>query len=264
MLKITQYLLIVLACSTNSFAQKIAEEVLLHAHSHNDYNHKIPLWDALENGCASIEIDVFAHDNQLKVAHVNLGLNKKPTLSDSYLHPLQALIQERGYVYPNQSLVLMIDFKTDSKLSLALLEQAIHDMKSQLSYYHNGQVIEKALKLVISGRGIQFDQLANIDTIYFFKDGSVHACEQDFPSELVPRGSASYESQFNWKGKKNIPEEELIKLRAMVVEAEKCNKKLRFYAMPAKEKIWRTFLEEGVYWINVDEPKRFRKFYESL
>jgi len=260
----TQIFLFVLVFNIQLEAQVIATEVLQHAHAHNDYNKFNPLWDALENGCASIEIDVFATDDELKVAHIKLCLSKKPSLSRSYLLPLQKIIQERGFIYPNQALVLMIDFKSNSEISLHLLEEAIRSMKDLFTYYHNGEVVEKYLKLVISGAGIQYQQLEKMDTIYFFKDGSVSNCAQDFPESLVPRGSASYGSQFNWNGKKEMPEDELLKLRSMVTEASNCNKKLRFYAMPAKEKIWLKFLEEGVYWINVDQPKKFKSFNNSV
>ena len=256
--------LLALVSNARLEAQVIATEVLQHAHAHNDYNKQTPLWNALENGCASIEIDVFAFNNELRVSHINLGLSKKPTLIESYLLPLKAVLNDKGFVYSNQALVLMIDFKSDSEISLQLLEEAILPMKSYFTFYHNGEVVEKQLKLVISGRGINYPQLTALDTVYFFKDGSVSNCESNVPSALVPRGSASYGSQFKWKGNKEMPKDELLKLRSMVEEAAKCNKKLRFYAMPAKEKIWRKFLEEGVYWINVDRPTKFKKFYNSL
>jgi hypothetical protein len=256
-------LFVFISCSLLK-AQVIAPEVLQHAHAHNDYAKARPLWDALENGCASIEIDVFALNNELRVSHVNLGLSTKPTLTDSYLVPLKKLIEERGAVYPNQALILMIDFKSNSEISLQLLEDAIFPMKDFFTYYHKGVVVEKNLKLVISGSGFQYNQVAGMDTVYFFKDGSVTNCAQDFPVALVPRGSASYGSQFSWKGKKEMPESELLKLRKILADAKICNKNIRFYAMPAKEKIWLKFLEEGVYWINIDKPKKYKVFSDSF
>ena len=262
MKKISLLVIFNLTC-LSIFAQSIATEVLIHAHSHNDYQHPIPLWDALEQGCASIEIDVFAHKGALKVAHINVGLNFKKNLSESYLQDLQKILEDKGHIYPNHSLVLMIDFKSNAEYSLQLLREVIAPIKSYCTYYHNGRIYEGPIQFVISGSGIQYPEIAATDSIYFFKDGSVHNCEENIPASLVPRGSASYGSQFKWKGKKEMPENELNKLRAMIAEAQKCNKKLRFYAMPAKEKIWRTFLDEGVYWINIDNPKKFKRFYQN-
>ena len=51
----------------NCFAQSTP---LLNAFAHNDYCHKHPLYDALENGFTSIEADIFLKDGKLIVAHI--------------------------------------------------------------------------------------------------------------------------------------------------------------------------------------------------
>ncbi len=57
---------------------------LQHGHAHNNYMHKRPLMEALENGFTSIEIDIFLHDDSLIVSHDALGLNKKPDIESLY------------------------------------------------------------------------------------------------------------------------------------------------------------------------------------
>jgi hypothetical protein len=42
---------------------------LANAHAHNDYEHKRPLFDALDNGFTSVEADVFLVDGKLLVGH---------------------------------------------------------------------------------------------------------------------------------------------------------------------------------------------------
>ncbi|MDB5011544.1 MAG: hypothetical protein JWQ06_2333, partial [Mucilaginibacter sp.] len=44
---------------------------LPNAFAHNDYFHKHPLYDALQNGYTNIEADVFLKGNNLVVAHIN-------------------------------------------------------------------------------------------------------------------------------------------------------------------------------------------------
>ena len=51
---------------SSSFAQNFT---LQKCHSHNDYLHKIPFFDAYNLGFGSIEVDVFLVNNQLLVAH---------------------------------------------------------------------------------------------------------------------------------------------------------------------------------------------------
>lgn len=244
-------------------AQGIAMTPLLHAHSHNDYQHDLPLWGALAQGATSIEIDVFAHKGMLKISHIKFALNIRESFEDMYLEPLVKIIEERGGIYSEVPLVLMIDFKTNSDSTLPLLLEAIAPYKAYFSYYYEDSVYQKDLQLVISGNGFTYNQVKTQDSIFVFLDGNVHHCEEDFPPQLVPRGSTKYNSIFTWKGKGEIPENELIKLREMLAEAKKCNKKLRFYAMPANERIWHTFLQEGVDWINLDNIQRFRIYYRN-
>ncbi|HET6325009.1 MAG TPA: hypothetical protein VFG04_09940, partial [Planctomycetaceae bacterium] len=42
---------------------------LIRAHAHNDYEHKRPLFDALDQGLCSVEADIFLVDGQLLVGH---------------------------------------------------------------------------------------------------------------------------------------------------------------------------------------------------
>lgn len=236
-----------------------------HAHSHNDYLKKEPLWQALKNGCTSIEVDVFAFEGSLKVAHVNAFLDSRKSFEELYLNPLINFLEKHSYIYEDslQELILMIDFKSSSHEALPLLLKSIESHKQYFSYFENGKLFPSRLKLVISGRGFSYDQVKNNDKIYVFLDGSVSNCNHEFPEELVPRGSARYGSIFSWKGKKTMPKDEEILLKTFVQNAQSCNKKLRFYAMPEKEAIWRKFLDEGVYWINVDNSAKFKKFYQD-
>lgn len=250
-------------CGINIKAQYLDFEAIQHSHSHNDYLKTEPLWGALKNGCTSIEIDVFTHKNQLKIAHVGFALNIRDNIQDLYFKPLAAYLKVKGTIYPNNNepLILMVQFNTDTDTSLKLLNEAIAPYKEYFTYLKDDSLYNKELKLVITGRGFNYNQVKDLDSIFVFLDGSVNYCETDFPEKLVPRGSAKYKSHFKWKGKGEMPEEELIKLRAYIAKAKECNKKLRFYAMPENINIWRTFLNEGAYWINVDNSKLFKDFY---
>jgi hypothetical protein len=254
----------VLILSLNyTFAQNkfIAQKANPHAHSHNDYLQNEPLWGALRAGCSSIEIDVFAHENQLKVAHVNFALNIRLSFDEMYLLPLINLIKEKGYIYSNQALVLMIDFKSPSDSTLPLLLKTIEPYKEYFTYYQKDSIIPRNLQLVISGAGFHYNQVKDMDSIYVFLDGSSDQCQTDYPEALVPRGSAPYKAFFTWKGKGEMPKNEEEKLKELVEKANTCNKKLRFYAMPENEIIWKKFLDAGVYWMNIDNNRRFLVFY---
>jgi len=236
-----------------------------HSHSHNDYLKTIPLWGALNNGCTSIEVDVFAHKNELKVAHIAFALNIRSNLSEMYLKPLANYLDKKNKIFSNDTipLILMIDFKSDADSSLFLLQKAIEPYSKYFTYYKNDSVYKKALQLVISGKGFSYEQVKDLDSIPFFLDGSINSCNEEFPSKLVPRASGKYGNYFKWKGKGQIPKKELDQLRGYVQKAKSCGTKLRFYAMPENFNIWTTFLNEGVEWINVDNSELFQDFYWS-
>jgi hypothetical protein len=65
---------------------------LIHAHSHNDYEHPRPLLDALDHGFCGVEADIYLVDGQLLVAHDRDKVKPERTLQALYLDPLR----ERG------------------------------------------------------------------------------------------------------------------------------------------------------------------------
>src|ERR1700755_2095594 len=85
--------------------------------AHNDYRHKRPLYDALDNGFTNIEADIFLKNNKLIVAHVFPYFKGKRTLETLYLKPLsERIAANNGKVYTNYNtpVILMIDIKTDA------------------------------------------------------------------------------------------------------------------------------------------------------
>src|SRR5262249_42721742 len=90
---------------------------LTNAHAHNDYEHKRPLFDALDHGFGSVEADVFLEKDQLLVAHTRLDLRPERTLEKLYLDPLRERIKANGgRVYKGGPPVwLLVDVKTEAK-----------------------------------------------------------------------------------------------------------------------------------------------------
>jgi hypothetical protein len=78
---------------------------LVRAHSHNDYEQKRPLLDALEQGFCSIEADVWLVDGELRVAHDLAAARPGRTLEKLYLDPLLARAnQNGGRVFPGRAI----------------------------------------------------------------------------------------------------------------------------------------------------------------
>src|SRR3984957_8511284 len=69
---------------------------LTRVHAHNDYEHKRPLFDALDHGFCSVEADIHLVDGQLLVAHDLRDVNPNLTLQSLYLDPLRERIKQNG------------------------------------------------------------------------------------------------------------------------------------------------------------------------
>src|ERR1700712_3392088 len=109
-------LLFVLLIFTQIYC-KAQSTPLLNGFAHNDYCHKRPLYDALDNGFTNIEADIFLKNNKLVVAHVFPYFKGKRTLETLYFKPLaDRIAQNNGRVYANydKPVTLMIDIKTNA------------------------------------------------------------------------------------------------------------------------------------------------------
>jgi len=245
-----------------TFPATAQERMLLHhGHSHNDYKQKRPLFDALDHGYTSIEVDIFSYKGSIRVSHVATRLRHKPDLESLYLEPLNQVIEENGglvFAGDSTTLVLMIDLKSDKIALIGLLQAALQPY-SHLIRSHNSTEW-KPLSVVLSG-GPPRDMILQDDSGIFGMDGKFMADNSQYSSALMPRLSSNYRSHFKWQGKGQMPVKEQELLKDLVMDADNNNRKVRFWNCPENEMVWKTLLDAGVEWINVDDLKRFRKFY---
>lgn len=141
-------------------------------HSHNDYTRRIPLWEALGSGCISVEADVTFYKSDLLVGHTRRSLKRENSLRAMYLEPLQRLFDMRNAnvsegswrgVYdaaPQQTLVLLIDFKSGSQQTLAELDRQLDSLRGRdyLTYWNGTHRILRPLTIVASGK-VEFDDI---------------------------------------------------------------------------------------------------------
>lgn len=241
-----------------------AQTPLKHAHAHNDYVHTRPLLEALENGFTSIEIDVFLHNDELKVAHVPLGLGSKQTIEQLYLDPIKRIIEKNGgtvYKGYNTPVILMIDFKTDGIATYQKLKQVMEKYKDIITVYHHDSVIhQRAINILISGSS-PVSQLLKEDTALATIDAALQGMGNTENAKVITRYSSGWLSYFSWKGKATMPPAQKQKLDSLVTQAHHMGKQIRFYHIPDKPNVWRQLLKAGVDWINTDKLVQFRRFY---
>lgn len=146
-------------------------------HSHNDYERRIPLFEALGSGCISVEADVHWKDNDLLVGHSDANLHKDVTLRSLYLEPLQRILEaqnvatstRRGVfnLAPEQTLVLLVDFKSSGPEAFAEMDAQLESLRDLdfLTYWNGTTRIMRPLTIVASGNS-NFDSVLALNATH--------------------------------------------------------------------------------------------------
>lgn len=247
-------LLLVCFALTSAAQAAAPAKPLPQAHSHNDYEHKRPLFDALDRGFCNIEADVYLVGDQLLVAHDPWDVRPERTLQALYLDPLQKTIAERdGAIFPaGQRLTLLIDFKTAGPATYAALAKALKPYESFISGMQDGKWQPRQVDVIISGnRPVELvaedkERLASID-------GRLADLANDPPADLVPLVSDSWAPHFSWRGTGPMPAAERKKLHDLAAKAHAQHRRLRFWGAPDAPEFWQELQAAGVDVIGTDD-----------
>lgn len=234
---------------------------LTNAHAHNDYEHKRPLLDALDQGFCSVEADIFLTKQELLVAHTVLALKPERTLQKLYLDPLRERAKANGgRVYKDgPTFYLLIDVKTDAKATYAALSKVLEEYADVLTVTRAGKAEPKAVTVVISGE-CDRDAIARQKVRYAAIDGRPKDLDGNEPAALVPWVSASWGSLFKWTGDGAFPDAERKKLTEYVKKAHDQGRLVRFWATPDRAAAWEVQRAAGVDLINTDRLGELREF----
>lgn len=257
-LKIGSYVLGVLLLFGSGVGAQVPNS-LPYGHAHNDYDKKWPvLHTALQKGFRSIEVDVYPHQEQLKVAHWPIALTRAADLEALYFRPLDSLWQAKSpWLSSSSPLILMIDIKRQGIVAQQLLDTLCQRYTHLLCSYTKDSLHTGAVQLLLSG---QYDWAHTHQQIthYWQLDGRLQHLEA--PSQLVPRISQPYSRFFSWRGRGTMPKAEQEKLAILVQHTHAAGKTLRFWGAPNNIAIWKTLRKAGVDWIQVDDLEAYERF----
>jgi len=253
--------IIFFSCSSKKKLEAvIINPPISNGHAHNDYVNDRPLYEALENGFTSIEIDIHSYRGKAVVSHDEDDLASKPTIQDLYLDPLANIVeQNNGSVFLGNrvQLILMIDLKENKELLLEILTKDLVEYDHLIESSLDAHDIWKPLKVIISGDP-PLIKIVQDKTGYFYLDGRMHHLDEPIDDFVIPRISMSYRDNFSWQPDGDLSDEELEKMRAMISKTHARGKKFRFWGHPQTEAFWNLLSREGVDWINVDGLSKFR------
>lgn len=235
--------------------------VLRNAHAHNDYEHERPLFDALDHGFLSVEVDIYLKDGALLVGHDPEDLEAGRTLESLYLEPLRKRVAAgAGKVYRvGPPLLLLVDIKTDAEPTYGRLRQVLRKYKDLLTEFGYHRVKYGAVTVILSGnRPIQI--VSGEDPRYVGIDGRPEDLQRPGKALLMPLVSGRWGQYFSWRGEGPMPEEEKARLREMAERAIGFGHMLRFWATPESPAVWNELLDAGVTLINTDELDELQAF----
>jgi len=262
--EIFQKQLVAIAFAFTAAAATAQTAILPNAYAHNDYCHKRPLLDALDNGFTYVEADVYLRKGQLIVAHILPCFKKKRTLEALYLKPLLEYVQgnEQNKTenrINNCPLTLMIDIKSDANKTYAAILLLLDKYKPILSGYEDGCTTLRHVTVVLTGHK-PTELVKAKDNRFVFMDEDLKNAAIDTSTNLYPIASCKYSDLLKWKGKGVIPEIELQRLEYYVTQAHKNGRKVRLWGSPENKVVWSELLRCNVDLINTDRLTSLRKF----
>lgn len=238
---------------------KECNQALARAHAHNDYEHERPLFDALEQGFASVEADVWLVDGALLVAHDLEDAEPGRTLEALYLEPLRDLVRsQHGFAHPcfAHSLQLLIDIKSEGESTYRALHGVLAQYADILTVFTRWGVREGAVTAVISGNRPR--EVMNAQWLRFAGyDGRAADLGVSTDAGFAPLLSDNWTKLFTWVGVGEFSQEERTKLHDFVALAHENGQRVRFWATPedpaTREAVWSELVDAGVDYINTDD-----------
>ncbi|KAL5614300.1 hypothetical protein BROUX41_004408 [Berkeleyomyces rouxiae] len=250
--------------------------VPLSCHSHNDYWRKRPLFDALEAGCTGVEADVWLRNNDLYVVHEAPETPALPTFTQLYVNPLVSILEQRNMGqgqlnspagvfsnFPNQTLVLLVDFKEDSQDVFDAVSAQLQPLRKRgwLTYYKDGSLTEGPITVVATGEARLSSITANATYRDIFLDAPTLALNDDMAHAYNWTNSYYSSVKFgrafgHYTGYMGRPRSDDISM--YVKQAHERGLKMRFWSQPSwpvlvRERLWGDLLDAGVDYLNVDD-----------
>jgi hypothetical protein len=269
-------------------------------HSHNDYWRKVPLFSAIKAGCIGVEADIWLINDELYVGHKKSALTESRTLKSLYVNPLVDLLDKQNPITqfhpdkddppngvfdtnPGQSLVLLIDFKTNGKELWPHVVSQLSPLRDRgyLSYYDGTNLVNGPITVVATGNA-PFDLLiANSTHRDIFFDAPLDKMADEQQQSITESSSSKRDSTFaadnydltnsyyasvSYKKAVGYPiffqitTDQRDRIRAQVEGAHRRGLKVRYWSIPSwpislRNHIWTILVREGVDYLNVDDLK---------
>ncbi len=262
-------LFLLFAIITNCGFKDKEKDIVIPAHSHNDYEQANPLVDAIGYKFKSIEIDVFSVGDSLFVAHDFNQIKPGKTLRKLYLDPLKKIISKNnGSVYgEGTELILLVDIKDDGLRTYKLLHKILENYKGMFTSYNQNVKTTASIAVIVSGNR-PFEYMKNQAVRYASYDGRISDIDSGIDSSLMPLISDNWQHHFKWNGVGKMPEDEINKLDLIVNKCHKNGYMLRFWNTPDKpgierDAVWKKLKDAQVDLIGSDDSRDLKNMLKK-
>jgi hypothetical protein len=244
---------------------------LVRAHAHNDYEHRRPLFDALEHGFCNVEADVYLTPQGLLVAHDAKDVKPERTLEALYLKPLEQRVKANGgfVLVKNVPFTLLIDIKSDAETTYAAIDAVLARYASILTVTREALQTPGPVIVVISGNR-PIETIGKQTIRYAAVDGrSEDLLKPELAAaHLLPWISSEWGdnnplTNFQWKGDGPMPTAERQRLRDYVRKDHEQHRKVRFWATPENPEFWREQVDADVDLIGTDQLSELERFLKA-
>ena len=239
-------------------------------HAHNDYEHKRPLFDALDQGFCSVEADVFLVNGELLVAHNRADVKPERTLQALYLNPLRERFKRfGGHIYPELGsqpalgqplatnaprveFTLLVDIKADGIGVYHKLQSLLPEYREMLTHFTTTSTTPGAITVILSGDRPRALVAADPER-WCALDGLLSDLTTNPPVHLVPLISESWRPTFSWFTDGKMTPADRTKLLELVERTHAQGRRLRFWGVQDQPYVWRELHAAGVDLINTDK-----------
>ncbi|MEM7417855.1 MAG: hypothetical protein AAF389_20365 [Gemmatimonadota bacterium] len=224
-------------------------------HSHNDYDRRRPLLDALSHGFASIEADIVLRDGELLVAHAEDEATRDRTLAGLYLEPLRALLEARnGTLYPAPAppLQLLLDIKTEPVSTFEALDALLAGYPTLFTRWEDGVRIDGPVIAIVSGERAQ-GEIASSEPRRMAIDGRRYEPRNDAATDLIPLVSINWDDTDTGKDRMGTA-------AGWVSEMQAEGRAIRFWNAGDRPETWAWLRALGVDYIGTDDPAALARF----
>lgn len=237
------------------------QPILVGTHSHNDFERKRPLLDALGLGMASIEVDVALVDGVFYVTHDSSKIRRDRTLVDMYLDPLRQIAdRRRGTIYgPNAPpLQLLIDVKSDAGTAYEALDALLAGYAHLLTRWSGTTVTTGPVTAVLSGRRAS-EPLRDASQRFLALDGRIWEDRTGYPTGVMPLVSINWDDTIGPGGRWHTTER-LATARRYIDDVHAEGRAVRFWGTPDQPEVWSELRARGVDFIGADDIRRLADF----